>query len=135
MPTLSDIVTLARIIIEALPVTGLRQELLARYGIIYAVMLLTDNGHAPPIISGFRSLEDQAELNRRYQRGETTNKPARRSWHTEGLAIDVFTRWPKFNVFKDLWILLGGRWGGRFGLPDIPHFDFPVNAIRPKPAF
>lgn len=135
MPTLLDILTLARIIVDELPQTGLRQEILSRYGIIYALMLLTDNGHAPPIISGFRSLEEQHELNHKWERGETTNKPARFSWHTEGLAIDVFDRWPKFDVFKDLWVLFGGRWGGRFGRPDKPHFDFPITGIKPKPAF
>lgn len=135
MVTLNDVLTLSRFIASTFTGSGLRDEIVSRYGLIYALLLLTQNGHAPPIISGRRTLDEQHELFHKWERGEIKNRPAKNSWHTEGLAIDVFEGAGNFKLFTDLWILFGGRWGGRFGLPDIGHFDYPLPGITPKPAF
>lgn len=135
MISVSDALTFARIIADALARVGIRDEVAMRYGFIFAILLLIELGPAPPIISAVRTLKEQRSLYEQWKRGAIANKPARFSWHTEGLAIDVWTGGRNFDVFTELWILFGGRWGGNFFESDRAHFDFPVKGIKPKPAF
>ena len=86
----------------------------------------------PDIISGYRAPFEQAELYRRWQRGDKeglAGKPARRSWHTIGRAIDVETGVAGFPAYAYLMVQLGMRWGEKFG--DRPHFDLPSASQLP----
>lgn len=107
---------------------NIRPEAAIRWGIISALMAV--NGLAvPSIISGFRSLEKQAELaalNARFPNATDARPVARRSWHTVGLAFDVPTSSPDFEVFAFLWKRLGGRDGRDFLTPD----PWPLRSAR-----
>lgn len=56
------------------------------------------------------------------------------SLHLAGLAFDVQVIGYKRNqlpdwfwqVLGEYWESMGGRWGGRFGIPDVNHFDAGV---------
>lgn len=68
----------------------------------------------------------------RWERGDRTGlnyKPARRSWHALGLAIDVETRVKGYPAYRELMRFLGVRVGEDFG--DKGHFDVPIPGQEP----
>jgi len=97
------------------------------------------------IYSGYRRPDRQYELQRRWDNGDRrglVTRPASRSYHMLGLAIDV--RIPAivrsyspprldeshpevrpFMIFVAVMKALGLRWGGDFTRYDPVHFDFP----------
>ena len=90
------------------------------------------------VVSGYRSPERQAELLARWVSGDRRGlvaRPAARSSHSEGRAVDLAFVWlgqpvpvsdtPReyFQFLADLLEPVGVRWGGRFRSPDINHFD------------
>jgi hypothetical protein len=86
----------------------------------------------PDIISGFRSPAKQAELLRRWQAGDRAGiiaRPARRSWHMVGQALDVESNVRGFEDYAAIMRAYGLRDGRTFG--DRGHFDYPVG---PSPA-
>ncbi len=73
------------------------------------------------ITSGYRSLAEQDRLRVRFESGDPNIvfPPAKFSYHTLGLAIDVESdHLPELGAFAES---IGMRWGGRFGDP--VHFD------------
>lgn len=76
------------------------------------------------IHSGFRDIDRQRELYQEWEAGQIANKPAQRSWHTEGRALDVsFGQYQA--IFGQIAGMLGIRWGGNFNRADPNHFDVP----------
>lgn len=90
------------------------------------------------VTSGYRSPEKQAALLARWNSGDRRGlvaRPAARSSHSEGRAVDLAFVWrgqpvpvadtPReyFQFLADLLEPVGVRWGGRFRSPDINHFD------------
>jgi hypothetical protein len=98
----------------------------------YAIAMVNgmrEEGIPLMIISGRRN----ASVNREVGGAEA-------SLHLRGLAFDVqvegFRReelhpyfWEQLGAW---WESLGGRWGGRFSLPDVNHFDVGVAAVVPR---
>lgn len=85
------------------------------------------------ITSGYRSPIRQQLLLDRWNSGDRSGlvaKPSNRSWHMQGLAIDVDTGGIGFVVFRDVMLYYGARWGGNFRNRDSVHFDYPIG--RPK---
>lgn len=82
------------------------------------------------IVSGYRSPKRQLELQNRWDSGDRVGlvaRPASRSWHMQGLAVDVNTREQGFPFFRDIMLQLPGvRWGGNFNRKDNVHFDLPI---------
>lgn len=81
----------------------------------------------PDIISGYRDPARQRELRQRWDTGRRAGlvaRPALRSWHMVGRAIDV-QRVRGFDLYRQVMEELGVRWGGRFNNPDPVHFDLP----------
>lgn len=94
-------------------------------------------GQAPEIVSGFRDPMRQLELIRMWDAGQRTGlatRPAERSWHMVGRAVDVDTNAAGFDAFRQAAVSLGARWGGTFSRPDAPHFDFPA-ALQPPSVY
>lgn len=88
----------------------------------------------PEVISGFRSPQRQGELYRAWVEGRRdglASKPARRSWHIVGRAIDIQTDSPGFEAAKVVLQAFGARWGGNFQRPSPGHFDWPDAAQPP----
>lgn len=88
-------------------------------------------GLNPQILSGFRSREHQADLQRAFDAGATTGlqvRPATDSLHsrTAGLgspaaiALDIRTSDP--SLAGQIAKYLGIGWGGTFSVPDTHHF-------------
>lgn len=101
----------------------------ARYVAAAQTWIQQTGGTAVTITSGYRSPRKQNELIRRWEAGDRdglVTKPATRSWHMRGLAIDVRYRSKDFERFKTAMILWGCRWGGHFRKFDPVHFDFPI---------
>lgn len=81
----------------------------------------TEEGIEVRLTSGYRSVEKQKDLLRRWKRGEPgIFKPAApgQSYHNWGLAVDIRTSPPDAlrrvgEIAEDF----GLRWGGRFGDP------------------
>ena len=94
-----------------------------------------NTNRVPEIVSGFRSPCRQAELIRRWESGNRLGlvaKPALRSYHMTGRAIDVDDDSPGFEYFRRAMIYYGARWGGNFqNNYDPVHFDLPGNGPRP----
>ena len=120
----------------------LHSEVAIRYGLIKAFM--ENAGYeAPEITSGGRSVEQQRDLRRRWLAGEPgIYRPAQSSWHIDGLALDVNTFAPGYDMFYSAWKMLpGGRAGKDFRLSDPPHFDignwpaYKFNPIYPRKAW
>lgn len=86
------------------------------------------------ITSGYRSPERQSRLQNRWDAGDRDGlvvRPASRSWHMQGLAVDVSTRSSNFELFREnMESFSGVRWGGRFRNPDPVHFDLPIGRLR-----
>jgi len=79
------------------------------------------------IISGFRSLEYQMELQRRWDAGDREGlayRPATNSDHTRGRAVDVSGNEEVLRAYARRWRALGPShiWGGDFSAPDPNHF-------------
>lgn len=90
------------------------------------------------VVSGFRSPQRQAQLLARWNAGDRRGlvaKPAVRSAHSEGRAVDLGWVWNGRGVsvadtpieywefLASLFEPVGVRWGGRFRSPDLPHFE------------
>jgi len=94
---------------------------------------LTQRGYQPVrITSGYRSPVRQRELQQRWDSGDRTGlvaRPATRSWHMQGLAVDVSTRSESFGQFRDIMLYYGLRWGGNFRNYDPVHFDLPTGML------
>lgn len=132
--TQQQLIALAIGIARAQIAVSIRPEAAIRFGLINA-LLIAAGLPAPILISGFRTLQQQANLrNVRGADGQLL-KPARRSWHTVGLAFDLDKSSPTLPLFAALWRLLGGRVGADFDSPDPGHFDFPLSGITPSAAF
>ncbi len=58
------------------------------------------------------------------QRQGMKYKPAKDSWHTKGLAIDVQTSVKGYSAYEAIMRALGVRVGADFG--DRGHFDWPI---------
>lgn len=93
------------------------------------------------VVSGYRDPAHQAQLLARWNAGDRTGlvaKPALRSKHSEGLAVDLAFVWRGSTVpvrdtpreywqyLADLFAPVGVRWGGTFRSPDINHFDITI---------
>lgn len=110
---------------------GLRRDSLPARAHSWATAVLRyyDYGYPerPDIISGYRSPQEQAQLLRRWNRGDRTGltaKPACQSWHMAGRAIDVQTDVAAFRPYAYLLVEhTGARDGRSFG--DEGHFDWP----------
>lgn len=78
------------------------------------------------VTSGFRSQERQNELIAAWERGDReglTARPARRSKHTSGEAVDLSSQAP-LERLAGIWVSMGNRWGGHFfPMKDPNHFD------------
>lgn len=87
---------------------------------IHLVNLARRAGVPLVVISGRRKAAYNAEIG-----------GAEFSLHLHGLAFDVqvlgYTRdqvpWWWWQALGQEWERLGGRWGGRFSVPDVNHFD------------
>ncbi|MXZ01114.1 M15 family metallopeptidase [Candidatus Poribacteria bacterium] len=92
-----------------------------------------NGGEAVRITSGYRSPARQLELQNRWDAGNRVGlvaRPADRSWHMQGLAVDVDTRSPEFAFFRSLMLYWGNRWGGQFRSSDPVHFDRPIGKAK-----
>jgi len=106
----------------------------ARHGLVGALMVAIGLS-VPEIISGFRAHSFQAGLREVKGNDGQFLQPARRSWHTRGLAYDLDQSAEFFDIYAILWKLLGGRDGRDFSNPDPGHFDIPVAGLEPDPSF
>ncbi|MYI68708.1 MAG: M15 family metallopeptidase [Boseongicola sp. SB0673_bin_14] len=86
------------------------------------------------ITSGYRSPERQRQLQAAWDANNRTGlvaRPATRSWHMQGLAVDVSTSSENFNLFREIMESIPNvRWGGRFTTPDRVHFDYPGGKLK-----
>ncbi|MYF46750.1 MAG: M15 family metallopeptidase [Rhodobacteraceae bacterium] len=92
-------------------------------------------GYEPvTVTSGYRSPARQKALQARWDANDRTGlvvRPATRSWHMQGLAVDVSTRSQSFNLFRQLMESIPYvRWGGRFKKADPVHFDYPIGRLK-----
>lgn len=110
---------------------GLEANTAVLWGLTKAIYRIVTGGDPPRIISGYRSPQKTRELLRLWERGDprVAFKPARRSWHLAGRAIDLKTADP---LVDHIWTLLGGRAGTTFG--DYNHLDLP-GPERPPAAY
>lgn len=132
--TQQQLIALAIGMARAQVAASIRPEAAIRFGLINALFIAA--GIPPPLLlSGFRTLVQQANLRNVVGSDGQLLKPARRSWHTVGLAFDLDRTSPSIPLFGALWRLLGGRVGADFASPDPGHFDFPIQGIEPSPAF
>jgi len=104
------------------------------YALIAAAIEVLTGRPAPRIISGFRTQQRQRDLFVRWSRGDpgVPFRPAKRSWHTLGRAIDTDRSNPTWNLFQRVWgqWMAGvGRDGATFG--DAGHFDVPGPTLPP----
>ena len=85
-----------------------------------------DEPARPDIISGFRSPKKQLRLRLRWVRGDReglVERPACRSWHMVGRALDVESDVRGFEEYGALLVRMGMRDGRTFEDPG--HFDLP----------
>jgi len=132
--TRQQLIALAIGIARAQIAVSIRPEAAVRFGLISALFIAAGIP-VPAILSGFRTLTQQANLRNVRGVGGEFLQPARRSWHTRGLAFDLDQSSPTIDVFANVWRLLGGRAGSDFASPDPGHFDFPIEGLEPSPAF
>ena len=135
------------IIIEYYPRIAAEWDLTPDLAVRYAIaawLTLCETGEYPGITSGYRSPKRQLELINRWDAGNRTGlvaKPAQRSWHMQGMAIDVVryrtnrTR-PisilsrmSFDKFRQYMEQFGVTWGGRFTPADPVHFQYPTGEL------
>jgi hypothetical protein len=87
---------------------------------------LRNNLPAPEVISGYRSVERQEELQKQWDQGNRIGlkvRPANDSAHTRGNAFDLGNDKMTLYYFGQETAALGGRWGGNFLRRDPNHFD------------
>lgn len=89
------------------------------------------------LTSGYRSIEKQKELIRRWERGEPgIFKPAKpgASFHNYGFAVDIRTSPPEaLQRVGEIAEEFGLRWGGRFGDPvhiDMGSAEFTLSKAK-----
>lgn len=88
----------------------------------------------PKITSGLRDPQKQLNMQLRWDQGNRAGlvtRPASRSWHTIGRAIDVDTSAQAFELYTAMMERQGARWGGRFRSTDPVHFDLPAGNQPP----
>lgn len=85
-------------------------------------LYLSAYGLSPIITSGYRSAEKQEELSKRYSSGDSSVvvKPAKKSKHLQGLAIDISTSNPARSAQIATALKIGA--GYYFKTPDPVHF-------------
>lgn len=116
---------------------GIHPEAAIRFGIVSAILVALGRP-VPAMVSGLRTLARQRELwelNRRFPNARDARPVAERSWHTEGLALDIDANSPSTPLFEALWRAMGGRVGRDFRTPDPGHLDFPIQTIIPRSIF
>lgn len=89
----------------------------------------------PDIISGRRDPEHQRRLIHAWDSGDRrglTTRPAVRSWHLLGRAVDVETAVRGFLPYAWLLTFTGARDGRQFTPPDPGHFDWPSRSKPPS---
>lgn len=105
----------------------LQREVARRVATVQAITWMWEYSY-PRITSAYRPPLYQRYLQRRWDAGDReglTARPASRSWHMVGRAIDVDANADAFWKFRDLMLEYGFRWGGDFTRPDDVHFDLP----------
>lgn len=110
---------------------GLQYDSLPARAHAWATAVLRYYGYGyperPDIISGYRSPQEQVQLLRDWRAGNReglTAKPACKSWHMVGRALDVQTDVQGFRPYGYLLAEhTGARDGRSFGDPG--HFDWP----------
>jgi hypothetical protein len=116
---------------------GVFPEVAARIGVVSVIMEIFGQ-EMPTIVSGFRSIEKQRCLRVNWDAGRQVNfecsmpvaRPATRSFHTGGLAVDVRVRDPGYAMFKRLWMMMPGAvWGGP---TDPGHFHYKLPFYTPE---
>jgi len=113
---------------------GLAHKMAEAWAVTYGAIVF--EGYPPvDLVSGYRSPQRQRDLLARWERGDRqglTSKPASRSWHTVGLAIDIQTASPSFEVAREILTrFFKCRWGGDFTVPSPGHFDLPSGTKPP----
>lgn len=105
-----------------------------------AAQIISDQapGLSLRVVSGYRSPKRQAQLLASWNAGDRRGlvaKPAVRSAHSEGRAVDLGWVWngrgiavsdvpiEYWDFLASLFEPVGVRWGGRFRSPDLPHFE------------
>ena len=92
-----------------------------------------DEPGRPDIISGFRSPRKQLMLRLRWDRGDReglVERPACRSWHMVGRALDVESGVRGFQQYARIMRGFGMRDGRTFDDPG--HFDLPGRPLPPN---
>ena len=123
------IVTIA----EALIAWGLTPDLATFIAVALIVCEL--KGYRFPLLtSGYRTPQRQRELLNNWIAGNRRGlvaRPAERSWHMQGRAVDVsrLERTESFRIFRDAMVLMGVEWGGNFRKPDPVHFQVPKGKL------
>lgn len=136
MPTLEEQIEMRAGIIEreVSEEFGLHELLSTSYGLVAAAIEILLEQPAPGIVRGLVSAERQRELFRLWLAGDprVTFRPAARSWHLLGRAIDLRKGSPTFDAFRVGWAVVTrgfGRDGASFG--DLGHFDVPGDQLPP----
>lgn len=110
-----------------------------------ALDLAEEQGIPTELVQAYRSPEEQQGLYQDKSR-PVTNAPALLSFHNHGLAGDLvpkaYISMPQWNPSGPLWQKLGliGEsvglsWGGRWGKPDLPHFEAKWAPIQELKAY
>ena len=102
------------------------------YATAWLAWLGYDEPARPDIISGYRSPVHQVALLKRWLEGDRVGikyRPATRSWHMAGLAIDVETGVRGYPAYESIMRYLGARVGADWGDPG--HFDTPIPGKEP----
>ena len=113
---------------------GLYWQLAGIVAISQAVAYV-QTGRIVRVVSGYRDPARQRRLQNLWDSGNRTGlvaRPADRSWHMQGLAIDVSRRDREaFTAFRNSMEQFQGiRWGGNFRTPDPVHFDMPIGKAK-----
>lgn len=75
------------------------------------------------VTSTYRSTTEQARLYANRDSNPYPVAPPGSSYHEYGRAIDIVADPQVLAYVGQLWEQIGGTWGGRFGSPDIIHFQ------------
>lgn len=117
---------------------GVRSDL-ADYIRELAQIVSTENpGVTLRVVSGYRSAIYQDQLRERWDRGDRAGifaRPAVKSRHSSGLAVDLAFSWQGYPVpvretprqyfayLAEILAPVGVIWGGTFRSPDLNHFE------------